>query len=456
MSNSKAHVQISIALRRENKMLDSKALTKIQSAIVVIVIIVAALGGALAYLLAGGQNRPVETIKIGVLADLDASLGTHIWQGAVLAAEQLNAEGGVLGRQIELVGEDSDDETDMDGAKVSLALTRLITYHKVDYVIGADLVGSAVQDVIAVHKKVFIGCLGSLEENTQRVLDDYEKYKYYFRVWAFNQTSIFQGITDSLLQLREQAGFNKIGILAQDISAAIGIKTKLENVLANVHGFEIVYGGSFPPGTSEFSSYFAAIEEAGTEVLVPLISFDEGIPFAKEWFDRQSPTLVYSGYLLLVSQPESWEWTDGKCEYMSVATTPIAAGFPWTSKTLPAREAYMARWGKTPHNVGAAAYDTLRFILSDAIERAGTFETNAVIDALEETSIETSNARNFVFTSSHDVMMGENPNDPDADYMLMMLFQWQNGELVPVYPKKIMEEAGATYTFPDWPGPWDK
>ena len=60
-----------------------------------------------------------------------------------------------------------------------------------------------------------------------------------------------------------------------------------------------------------------------------------------------------------------------------------------------------------------------------------------------------------IFTESHAVMLGENPNDPNADYMLALLFQWQNGELVPVYPKKIMEEAGAIYIYPNCPGPWD-
>ena len=77
------------------------------------------------------------------------------------------------------------------------------------------------------------------------------------------------------------------------------------------------------------------------------------------------------------------------------------------------------------------------------------------MEVLEETSIETTSAKNFVFTQAHGVMMGENPNDPEADYSLVIYFQWQNGEQVPVYPKKMMEEAGATYTFPDWPGPWD-
>jgi len=41
------------------------------------------------------------------------------------------------------------------------------------------------------------------------------------------------------------------------------------------------------------------------------------------------------------------------------------------------------------------------------------------------------------------------------DYFFSATFQWQDGVLVPVYPIELMEEVDATYTFPDWPGPWD-
>ena len=111
--------------------------------------------------------------------------------------------------------------------------------------------------------------------------------------------------------------------------------------------------------------------------------------------------------------------------------------------------------GETPGWNTAQAYDTLRFILPDAIERAGTTETEAVIKTLEETSIETTSTNNFVFTSNHDVMHGENLNDPEADFMIVMAFQWQKEKMVPVYHEKIMQEAGSTITYPDWPGPWD-
>ena len=119
------------------------------------------------------------------------------------------------------------------------------------------------------------------------------------------------------------------------------------------------------------------------------------------------------------------------------------------------RDAYYERWEKYPIHVAATSYDTLRFILYDALIKAKTTETEAVISVLEETSVETSLARDFVFTSSHDVMGSKDINNPDEDYMVGMMFQWQNGELVPMTPQKIKEEAEETYLFPDWSGPWD-
>jgi len=445
-----------VACKWGKGVLNRKAITKMQTMLLVFIIVVVAAGGSVAYLLWSSTAPSAETIKIGVLADLDGVTGRHIWQGAVLAAEQINAEGGILGRNVTVVGEDHDLETVVDMAIVTSALTRLIAYHKVDFTIGMAL-GDAefvVQDIIAEHKKIFLAIGGTSDEMTQRVLDDYDRYKYYFRS-SFNATSIFLGMTDGLLVMRENTGFNKIGYLAEDAGWTQGVIEGLDYVLPE-NGFDLVYKATFPLGTFDFSSYFAAAEAAGVEVFVPLITTAAGVPFVKEYYERQSPVFVYGGVIRSVAVPEGWELTDGKCEYIAMSSFPIVAEYPLTSKTLPTLEAYVNRWSESPVMNGALAYDVLRFILHDAIRRAGTIKTEAVIEALEETSIETSSAENFVFTSSHDLMMGENPNNPDADYVLVMYFQWQNGKMVPVYPKKIMEEAGATLIFPDWPGPWDK
>ena len=255
--------------------------------------------------------------------------------------------------------------------------------------------------------------------------------------------------------MRELVGLNKVGYLAEDIGVTKNIAEVLDVVLPEL-GFDLVYRGTSPVSEVDFSSYFAAAEEAGVEVLVPLMVF-QGIPFVKEYHDRQSPMVVYGGSIgSSVAGSDGWVNTDGKCEYIAVPAYALDAVYPLTSKTLPFREEYIERWSEIPLGLAASGYDVLRFILPDAIRRAETLEVNAVIDALETTSVETINTKNFVFTPSHDQMIGENFNDPEYEYGMSIGFQWQDGNQVPVYPRKLMEKAGSSYIFPDWPGPWDK
>lgn len=72
-----------------------------------------------------------------------------------------------------------------------------------------------------------------------------------------------------------------------------------------------------------------------------------------------------------------------------------------------------------------------------------------MIQALETITVETSNMRDFSFATNHEILI----NAGAAGRVCM--FQWQDGEQVPLWPKIIKEEAGSTYMFPDWPGPWD-
>ncbi|MCW3997639.1 MAG: ABC transporter substrate-binding protein [Candidatus Bathyarchaeota archaeon] len=432
-------------------MFNSVALTKFHSIILVAVIAVSSVVAGTVYVFLTQEPQQTQTIKIGVCADLDELGGKDVWEGAVLAAEQVNAEGGVLGRYLEIVGEDTDEAAPIvDMIKVSTALTRLITFHKVDYVIGGfrDDAMLMMQDIIAEHKIIFLSLAAGGEALTQRVLDDYSRYKYYFRVTPPNSTAIFREILDSLVVLREYTGFNKIAYLVEDRIWTESIRAGLDYYLPEVYNFDIVYRGQFTTGTTDFTSYFAAAEAAGTEILIPLIGAQDSIFAIKEWYDRQSPFVVW-GVDVTAQANEYWEWTDGKCGSTTTMVSPFVAGYPWTNKTLPVRTDFIDRWGHSPTFLVHGAYDTVRYILPDAIERAGTIETDAVIEAVEETALETTDSPRFMFTSSHDLMFG-------PGYTQALFFQWQaDGARVPVYPKEIMEEAGATYMFPDWPGPWD-
>ena len=161
--------------------MDARALTKIQSVVLIAVIVFAAVGGGAAYVLWSANQPPPEDIRIGVCADLDASDGKCIWQAATLAAEQINAEGGVLGRNFTIVAEDDDSESSNDISSATNAFTKLITVDKADYILAhMGLFWFTYQDICAQQRKILFSLATPYDEISQRVLDNYDKYKYFF------------------------------------------------------------------------------------------------------------------------------------------------------------------------------------------------------------------------------------------------------------------------------------
>lgn len=432
-------------------MLDSRALAKVQSIILVVVIVGAAVGGGVAYVVLSGGQGSAETIKIGICADIDDTSGTSVLQGALLAAEQVNAEGGVLGRNFEIVAEDDDAITPPFDTNVAInAFTKLIAGDKADFIVSYWL-GLHYREIAFEHKKILFTLADGMDEFTQGVLDNYDRYKYCFRTGNGNATTAIEGMAYSLIACRNHTGFNKVAFSYwhQFESAVLGLSDVLDE-----YGFDVVVFEPFVD-VLDFSSVFAKVEASGAEILFPWVGGSAGVPFVKEYYERQSPMVMW-GFVQIGSSNDFWELTEGKCESITVGGYPVTAGYPLTSKTVPTRDAYIEKWGEEISGEAAAAYDTIRFILPDAIERAGTIETEAVIKALEKTDLETSLARRFVFTRSHDMMIVEKePGKVSEDYFFVACFQWQNGELIPAYPIELMKEAGATFKFPDWPGPWD-
>jgi len=428
-------------------LLNSKALTKIQSIILIAIVVVAAVGGAVAYVLLSGNQEPSQTIKIGVCADIDNFYGKTILQGAKLAAEQVNAEGGVLGKNFEIVAEDDDSESgNMDVALATNAMTRLMTVDEADFIISCFF-GMYYREIAFEHKKIFFTVYDPNDPLTQGVLDNYDRYKYYFRGGAGNMTATVELIADYVVACRDHTGFNKVAVINNPFVEDL---VSLSITALEEDGFDVVLSEPVAPDTLDYSSAFAKAEAAGAEILVPFIFGTAGIPFVKEYYDRRSPMVMWGAP---GGSSDFWAITEGKCEHITCNASPVVVGYPLTTKTLPTRDAYAERWGEEISDKAAATYDIVRFILPDAIERAGTIDTDAVIEALEETDVETSLARRFVFTSSHDIMSVK--GSEQKYYFLSAAFQWQDGVLVPVYPIELMEEAGATYSFPDWPGPWD-
>jgi len=141
-------------------------------------------------LFTGGAGWAKDTITIGVIGPMQFVQGEGHWNGAVMAAEEINAKGGVqVGKKkmkIELVQADSNEFLNVTDA--TNAMERLMSKERVDFVVGGFRTEAvlAMQDIAMEYKKIFIGCGAAHPELCNRVAENYDTYKYFFRGTPFN------------------------------------------------------------------------------------------------------------------------------------------------------------------------------------------------------------------------------------------------------------------------------
>src|SRR3984885_3901961 len=86
---------------------------------------------------ASGQALAADPIKIGVIAEAQAIAGASIPQAAQMAADEINAKGGVDGRKIEIITYDNHSSS----ADSVRAFQRAVNEDKVHAVIGSYISG---------------------------------------------------------------------------------------------------------------------------------------------------------------------------------------------------------------------------------------------------------------------------------------------------------------------------
>lgn len=390
-------------------------------------------------LIAGGCGQATSgktggTLKVGVIAPLQTEHGVQIKEAVQLAAAEINAAGGINGRKIELVFGDDENSAEKGVA----ALKKLYTVEQVDLVIGgvASGVVNGMLDTMAQYKKIWLGTGAATPVVIERIRKDYDKYKYYFRVGTLDSTNQGDAIAEFIVDvLHKKHGMSRAAILSsnlkysQDISEAVAKKIEAA-------GLQVVYREYFNTDTTDFSPNFTNAQKAGAEFIINTILGPEGITYVKQWHDNKVP-LPIVGAIAFATKDEFFKETGGKAAYETTAN-PNSGPAPLTPKTLEFAKKFKDKYGHSANFIAYPAYDAL-YVLKDAAERAKTFETEALIKALEVTDYR--GAAPVKFTKDHDLVYGGN----NARFVF---FQFQeNGDRVPVYPK---EYATGEYKLPPW------
>ena len=93
------------------------------------------------YTVPGVIIQPSDLIKIGILGDMKSISGIHAWNGAFLAAKEINQAGGIsiggITHYVGLVSEDTDEENyNLDVSKGVAAAEKMVAQHAPDFIVG--------------------------------------------------------------------------------------------------------------------------------------------------------------------------------------------------------------------------------------------------------------------------------------------------------------------------------
>ena len=386
----------------------------------------AALAGATASPSSAQSNDP---IKIGVIAEVQSIAGAATPGGAQIAADEINAKGGINGRKIEIISYDNKSSS----ADSVRAFQRAVSDDKVSAVIASYIseVVLALEPWAARLHMPLITPGAASNEITRPVHDDYDKNKYTFHGYLTSGAQA-QAVCDAAKDLLVDGMKMKTAvIMSEDAAWTKPLDAGYEACLPKA-GLKVLDHVRFSPDTTDFTPIFNNFEAKKPDVIITGISH-VGVQPTVQWKNQQVPVPMF-GISAQALSPTFWADTNGSAEgipSLAVATSTTAV----TPKTKVFAAAFKAKFGLEPAYTGYTAYDEV-YIITDAIKRAGSTDPDKMVAELEKTDyVGTIGRVQFYGRDSqftHGLKYG-------PDNVSGMIFQWQDGKQVTVWPAKVAD-----------------
>jgi len=228
------------------------------------------LASALALCLAApAYAQSNDPIKIGVIAEVQSIAGAATPGGAQIAADEINAKGGILGRKVEIVTYDNKSSS----ADSVRAFQRAVSEDKVSAVIASYIseVVLALEPWAARLKMPLITPGAASNEITKAIHNDYEKNKYTFHGYLTSAAQA-QLVCDAAKDLLvDKLKFKTVAIMSEDAAWTKPLDVGYEACLPKA-GLKVVEHVRFSPDTTDFTPIFNNIEGKKPDVIVTGIS----------------------------------------------------------------------------------------------------------------------------------------------------------------------------------------
>src|ERR1700734_2806979 len=386
---------------------------------------------------ASGQAFAADPIKLGVIAEAQAIAGASIPQAAQMAADEINAKGGVDGRKIEIITYDNHSSS----ADSVRAFQRAVNEDKVNIVIASYIseVVLALEPWASRLKTPFVTPGAASNEISKSVHNDYEKNKYTFHGYL-TSAALALSVCDAAKDLLvDQKHMKTAVIMSEDAAWTTPLDAGYANCLPKI-GLKVLDHIRFSPDTTDFTPIFNKIEGEKPDVIITGVSH-VGVQPTVQWKSQQVPIPMF-GVASQATNSTFWKDTNGATEgviYQGVSGPGVAV----TPKTLPFVDAFVKKFGNNPSYCGYTAYDDV-YIIADAIKRAGSLDSDKLVDAMEKTDYVGTIGR-VQFLPQGDPHVHGLKTGPG--FITGLMLQWQNGKQINMWPAAL---ANGKVEFPSF------
>ncbi|MGN6465870.1 MAG: ABC transporter substrate-binding protein [Rhizobiaceae bacterium] len=383
------------------------------------------------------QAQDKGPIKIGVIAEAQAVAGSSIPQGAELAAEEINAKGGIDGRKIEIVSYDNHSSA----AESVRAFQRAVSQDHVNAVIDSYVseVVLALEPWAARLKTVMVTPGAASDVITENIAKNYDAMKYTFH--GYLTSGALSGLVCDAGKdiLVDGLKMKTAVIMSEDAAWTTPLDAGYEKCLPKI-GLKVLDHIRFSPDTTDFTPIFNQIEAKKPDVIITGISH-VGTQPTVQWKSQQVPIPMF-GIASQATNSTFWKDTNGATNgvlFQAVSGPGVAT----TEKTLPFVAAFKKKFGNEPSYAGYTAYDEVYYI-TEAIKRAGSTDSEKLVDAMEKTDyVGTIGRIQFLPKGDphvHGLKTGKG-------FITGLMLQWQDGKQVNLWPNDL---ANGKLKFPDF------
>jgi branched-chain amino acid transport system substrate-binding protein len=339
-------------------------------------------------------SAAAQPIKIGLITPLSgiyAPDGMQVQQGAQVAADELNAAGGVMGRQVQIFAQDEGSKTSdtVNAAQI------LVNQQKVDFMMGPYFSGDvrAVLPITTSAKMVQILTVSSLD-----ALMVPPQNQYLFRV-----TLPDSGYAVMALAWLSMIHAKSFVYEAEDYGYAHEIGSFLTNQSASA-GLTMLSSDYFPDTATDYSSAINKIATLKPDGVVVVMEGTNGIDFQKQYGANPAVNKIGIFHLetLLILPTDAQSINAAVPNGVNnIFVGPIST---ITSKTAAFMQTFQAKYGISASHYAMDGYDGV-MILANAVTKAGSTDSDAVAGALASTDF-TGPGGHVVFLSNHNPTVG--------------------------------------------------